>query len=226
VIFWGFVPLVAANFGPTGFRIVLGACLASVGMDADFVGPAGLDRAFEAAVALDAEGLAVTARAVRERAGVRMAVASQAAREWVRQRVDSEGVPEIPEVVMVRFTGLWREAFLAAQGSFEVERDGWLRQLDKGRGELSQLQIAMDELESEYEHASGRLHNLETDQDALRSEIDSLRGELASERERAREAEQRAAGAEARALTLQEMLDKTLAAKPGARPRAKTPVAS
>jgi len=194
-------------------------------MDADFVGPAGLDRAFEAAVALDAEGLAVTARAVRERAGVRMAVASQAAREWVRQRVDCEGVPEIPEVVMVRFTGLWREAFLAAQGSFEVERDGWSQQLNKSRGELSQLQIAMDELESEYEHASGRLLSLETQNDALSSEIASLRGELASERERARDAEQRAAGAEARSLTLQELVDSTLVAKPGARPRSKSPVA-
>lgn len=92
------------------------------------------ERARAAADELSAEGEIVTARAVRSRAQVSMAVAAQIAREWKTAAETERAIPEIPGRVQIRVEGLWKEAIDTVREEFEVERQGWQTRLD----ELSQ----------------------------------------------------------------------------------------
>ena len=97
------------------------------------------ERARTAADELSAEGEIVTARAVRSRAQVSMAVAAQIAREWKTAAETERIIPEIPSRVQVRVEGLWKEAVDAAREEFEAERQGWQVRLEEVGQECDEL---------------------------------------------------------------------------------------
>ena len=89
------------------------------------------ERARIAADELTAAGETVTARAVREKAGVSMTVAAQIAREWKTSAEAERAIPEIPKRVQVRVEGLWKEAIDTVRDEFEAERQGWQQRLEE-----------------------------------------------------------------------------------------------
>ena len=133
-------------------------------------------RAAVAAKALAAEGKPVTNRTVRERAGVAMAVAAEAAREWSAHAVEQTQVPEAPESVRVRVAAIWREAYFAARDEFAAERDSL----------TGKLHVSDDEIESltkDLTESEARIAELEA----------ALKLALATAEQAARDAEQAAA---------------------------------
>ena len=92
------------------------------------------DRAEAAARDLVDRGLPVTARAVREAAGVRMAVAAQTARAWKEATAEQPDVvvPEVPDDVTSRLTAIWADAYRTARGSATGARQA--RRLRRGAG--------------------------------------------------------------------------------------------
>jgi hypothetical protein len=141
-------------------------------------------RAERAAEELDAEGLAVTARAVRERAGVRMGAAAAAARRWARGRLDAAGAPEPPAGVAARFDAVWRDAWRAARAELDAERAGWLRRVDAAESEAAALGGDVERLEAELAAETAR----------SRADAERLQAEVAGAREAAAAAEGAAAG--------------------------------
>ncbi|MEW1808450.1 DNA-binding protein [Pseudarthrobacter sp. NPDC080039] len=128
-------------------------------------------RAAGAAEALAAEGIAVTARAVRERSGVRMTVAADAARAWNEREALAEAVPEPPAAVQVRFAALWREAVVLARGEFAEARAGWHAKLEQAEAERKALAEEIEQVEIERDQA--------------RAEVGAVRDQVAVERDRA-----------------------------------------
>lgn len=130
------------------------------------------EKAAQAAEDLAAEGLAVTAAAVRERSGVRMATAASAAKEWKARanRVDSQVVDPVPERLLARFQAsidaAWREARAQAKAEFDEARSGWEVKLTAAEGEVAKLTAAVEELEAEHERAestaAARIAEVET----------------------------------------------------------------
>lgn len=118
------------------------------------------ERARVAADELTAAGETVTARAVREKAGVSMTVAAQIAREWKTSAEAERATPEIPTRVQVRVEGLWKEAIDTARDEFEAERQGWQRRLEEATEErdglikdVSTLELKAQELQALLERA-------------------------------------------------------------------------
>ena len=109
------------------------------------------DRAETAARDLADRGQAVTARAVREAAGVRMAVAAAAARAWREATAeDSEvEVPEIPADVNARLSAIWADAYRAAVAGVAPERDRLATEAEQLRGEVEALTATVSEVEDE-----------------------------------------------------------------------------
>ena len=152
-------------------------------------------RAAEAAEALSAEGVVVTARAVRARSGVRMTVAAEAARVWNERESQAGAVPDLPAVVQARFTAVWREAFTAARAEFEQARAGWL-------AKVAQVEAERDGLAEEIEHAEAAREEALRETVTVREQAAQAAAEsaevVAGERSRADKAEARleAVGAE------------------------------
>lgn len=107
------------------------------------------DRAETAARDLADRGLAVTARAVRDAAGVRMAVAAEAARAWREAAVDQKEVevPDVPEDVRGRLTAIWADSYRAAHAAVSPERDALAATVEELRGEVEALTVAVTEVE-------------------------------------------------------------------------------
>lgn len=120
-------------------------------------------RAVEAAEALAAEGQAVTNRAVRDRAGVGMAVAAEAAKAWNEAAAATAAAPETPDAVRARVDGIWREAYRLAHDEFAAER----AVLSK---KLAAAEEDRDALTSDLTDAEARLDALQVELDAARSE--------------------------------------------------------
>jgi len=118
-------------------------------------------KATSAAEELAAEGLSVTAAAVRERSGVRMATAAAAAREWKERekQAEDESSEPVPEQLQARFLsaveGAWREARALSRAEFDETRAGWEAKLLASKGEVAKLTVAVDELEQECERIDG-----------------------------------------------------------------------
>ena len=121
------------------------------------------ERARIAADELSSVGEIVTARAVRSRAQVSMAVAAQISREWKMAAKSERAIPEIPSRVQVRVEGLWKEAVEAVREEFEAERQGWQVRL----GEVGQER---DELIKESTHLETRVGELQENMVAIRNE--------------------------------------------------------
>ena len=124
------------------------------------------ERARAAVDELSSEGEMVTARAVRSRAEVSMAVAAQIAREWKTAAETERIIPEIPSRVQVRVEGLWKEAVDAAREEFEAERQGW--------------QVRLEEVGQECDELIKEATHLETRAAALQENIVALRNENAA----------------------------------------------
>lgn len=124
------------------------------------------ERARVAADELSAEGEMVTARAVRSRAEVSMAVAAQIAREWKTAAETERTIPEIPGRVQVRVEGLWKEAIETVREEFEAERQGW--------------QTRLEELSQERDDLIKEVTSLEAKTTELQDVIDTLRKENAA----------------------------------------------
>lgn len=155
--------------------------------------------AMRAAEALTAEGGTVTARAVRERAGVAMTVAVQAAREWKAAAAEGQGVPPVPDVVQARAEGLWAEAVRVARAEHDQAVDGWKRQLRQMETERDEAIAAVDEhavaARVQQEAAEAAIAGLREQVRALgedarreREEADRVRQDLGKAREEAAEA--------------------------------------
>lgn len=110
-------------------------------------------RAAEAAEGLAAEGVAVTARAVRERSGVRMTVAAEAARVWNERETEALAVPEPSPAVAARFAALWREAVTAARAEFAEARTGWQDRIGQVEAERDALAADVEQVETERDEA-------------------------------------------------------------------------
>mgnify|MGYP002737228550 CR=1 FL=1 len=146
----------------------------------------------KAAEALAATGQPVTARAVREKAGVRMAVAAAAAKAWNKTAAAEEAhtIP-MPDAVQARAQGLWETALTVARTQFDTERDGWNSRLAAAEHEQQELSTLVEELENDLEKAllqtkdcedaartSEALHAAGTSQ--LRESLARTEGELAA----------------------------------------------
>ena len=158
------------------------------------------ERARVAADELTAAGETVTARAVRENAGVSMTVAAQIAREWKTSTEAKRSIPEIPKRVQVRVEGLWKEAIDTVRGEFEAERQGWQRRLEETIEERDGLIKDISVFETEV----GELQTLleTTRAKALASAADS--------EEALRSVTSRADRAEAQVHALQEERDRLI----------------
>lgn len=116
-------------------------------------------RAAEAAETLAAEGRPVTNRAVRDRAGVAMAVAAEAARQWNERVAGQAQVPDAPDAVLARFAGLWREAYIVARDQLAAERDALTVRLQASEDEIRSLTEDLSESDArvaELEAALGQ----------------------------------------------------------------------
>ena len=133
------------------------------------------ERAEAAARELADTGRAVTARAVREAAGVRMTVAAAVAKAWNEATTEDETVPvpEVPADVQGRLEAIWADAYRAAWDAVAPERD--------------RLQAEVEQLTKDAQAYIADLHEAEQVEQTLRDEIE--------------QANQRAADAEAEART-------------------------
>lgn len=158
------------------------------------------ERARIAADELTATGSAVTARAVREAAGVSMAVAAQVAREWKTSAQAERATPEIPTRVQVRVEGLWKEAIDTVRDEFEAERQGWQKRLEETAAER-------DELISDIAPFEAKTEELQTLLEETR--VEAVANTKALE-ESVRSATSRADRAEAQVEALQEERDRLI----------------
>jgi len=124
------------------------------------------DRAEAAARDLADRGMAVTARAVREAAGVRMAVAASAARAWREATTETSEVevPAVPEDVSARLAAIWADAYRAAVAVVTPERDRLAAEAEELRGEVEALTATVSEVEDERDQATQQLHAAQDDQ--------------------------------------------------------------
>lgn len=136
------------------------------------------DRAEEAARDLSDRGLPVTARAVREAAGVRMTVAAAAARAWKEasaERDDLE-IPEMPKDVSGRLAAIWADAYRAAHGTVTPERDQLAAEVIRLGDEIEVLTDTVSEVEAERDAETARAEALESERaTAIRSRDEALR---------------------------------------------------
>lgn len=155
------------------------------------------ERAEDAAEALAAEGAAVTARAVQQRAQVGMNVASPVAREWNARQSQSRDLPPLPNSVLARINAVWGEAVEAARVEHQAERDGWVARLaeveDERDGaiddvtrcqeELAQAAARIAELEQALEQAQGATTQAQVNAAAAEARASSAEGVAAGLRE-------------------------------------------
>lgn len=114
-------------------------------------------RAEAAAEELAAEGLGVTAAAVRERSGVRMATASNVAKAWKEREKQSKDQPAepVPDWLLARFQAsiqaAWHEARTLSHTEFGDARAGWEAKLAAAEREVLKLTAAVEDVERECE---------------------------------------------------------------------------
>ncbi|MCB9441165.1 MAG: DNA-binding protein [Mycolicibacterium sp.] len=105
------------------------------------------ERAARAAESLAAEGAPVTNRAVRQRAGVAMTVAAEAARAWNEREAEQQNVPAVPGDVQARFEAIWRRAYIGARDEFNEARTGWITKVSAAEAEAAAMLETVADLE-------------------------------------------------------------------------------
>lgn len=131
------------------------------------------DRAEATARDLADRGKAVTARAVREAAGVRMTVAAAAARAWREASAEDAEVevPEVPEDVSARLAAVWADAYRAAVATVTPERDRLAAEAEELRGEVEALTATVSEVEDERDQATQQLRTAQDDQATIEYQL-------------------------------------------------------
>lgn len=175
-------------------------------------------RAEAAARDLADRGLRVTARAVREAAGVRMAVAAEAARAWTQAQADEAEVqvPETPADVRSRLDAIWTDAYRAALTAVTPERDRLSAEVEQLRVEVDALTTAVADVETERDEHASRLETAEQERVAAIAERDEATTQLAQSTGRAERAEGRAKAAEAERDRLVAQVEALIARIPAA----------
>lgn len=145
------------------------------------------DRAEAAARDLADRGRAVTARAVREAAKVRMAVASEVARAW--RDAQAEGteveVPAVPEDVRGRLDAIWADAYRSAAATITPERDRLATEVEELRGEVDALTATVADVETERDEHAARLEEETQARTAAESDRDEATASAARAEDRA-----------------------------------------
>lgn len=136
-------------------------------------------------------GRKVTARAVREAAGVRMAVAAEVARAWREAEADEPEivVPPVPEDVTGRLTAIWTDAYRAAVTSISPERDRLRKQVAELREEVEDMTTVVTTMEAERDRITADVEAAKVSEVQVRDSSEKFKRE-------AREAESRATAAE------------------------------
>lgn len=131
------------------------------------------DRAEATARDLADRGKAVTARAVREAAGVRMTVAAAAAKAWREATAEQSEVevPDVPEDVSARMAAVWADAYRAAVATITPERDRLAAEVDELRAEVEALTATVSEVEDERDRITQQLHAAQDDQATTETEL-------------------------------------------------------
>src|SRR5699024_3700747 len=141
-------------------------------------------------------GRAVTARAVREGASVRMAVAAEVARAWREASAEETevAVPPVPDDVVGRLNAIWSDAYRAAVAAITPERNrlehrvkALEEEVEKSVTDVTVLEEAMERAEVATEKANALAEQAEARAEASLKDV--------------RTAESRAIDAEARANT-------------------------
>lgn len=157
------------------------------------------ERALRAADDLAAEGLSVTAAAVRERSGVRMATAAATAKAWKERerKAESEATDPVPERLQARFLAVWHEARALSRAEFDEARTDAEMKLRASENEAAKLTAAVEELEGECERFAAEARNaaqlaveeIAAAQALADQKADDQASQLAVERSRADRAE-------------------------------------
>ncbi|GAA4350262.1 hypothetical protein GCM10023165_37640 [Variovorax defluvii] len=161
-------------------------------------------RAEQAARDLADRGMAVTARAVREAAGVRMVVAAATAKAWnaAAAEQDHEVIPDVPEDVQGRLSAIWADAYRAALAAVTPERDRLATEVEELRGEVDALTATVADVETERDERAARLDKTEQERASVVSARDDavVRASRAEDRAEAAEAERDRVSEQMRAL--------------------------
>ena len=149
-------------------------------------------RALAAAEALDAEGVRVTARAVKDRARVQMETARATAAEWNARKDSTPAAPVVPESLAIRFAAIWVEAWRAARAEFEAERQGWSARLEEADRDIDAVQedadLTIDTLRAEIATVGNERDQAASHVETLRVELQDLRNSTADELAQVRQA--------------------------------------
>lgn len=121
-------------------------------------------RAEAAARDLADTGRAVTARAIREAAKVRMAVAATTAKAWndAARDDDHDTIPPVPDDVTGRLSAIWADAYRAALAVITPERDQLRTEVETLRAEVEALTGDVEAVEAERDTATNQITDLET----------------------------------------------------------------
>lgn len=154
------------------------------------------ERAEAAARDLSDRGQAVTARSVREAAGVRMTVAVAVARAWREAESEHERVevPPAPDDVRARVEAIWRDSYLSAVAMVSPERERLATEASSLRDEVDALTAAVESVEGE--------------RDALADAVAEARQKREDADARAERAEQNAREQASRISAVQEERDR------------------
>lgn len=176
-----------------------------------------------AAESLAAEGVKVTARAVRSRAGVQMAVAAEVAREWKAREDLRSPVPEIPDVVQIRMEGLWAEAVRAARSEHDYAVNGWQSQIHQLEAERDEAIAAADEqavaARVEQDQAQTTITELRTHVERLTAAAQEAQAQIQAMRDERSQAREEAAEARGQVSVLREQLQQLQPHAEGGKPR-------
>lgn len=128
-------------------------------------------------------GRAVTARAIREGAKVRMAVAAATAKAWNEAMASDEPevIPEVPDDVQARLSVIWADAYRTALAAVTPERD--------------RLAVEVDQLRTEVEGLTGDVETVEAERDQCAADATAAKeaaAAAAAERDQAATATARA----------------------------------
>lgn len=131
------------------------------------------DRAEATARDLADRGKAVTARAVREAAGVRMTVAAAAAKAWRQATAEQTEieVPAVPDDVTARMAAIWADAYRAAVATVTPERDRLAAEVEELRAEVEALTATVSEVEDERDQVTQQLHTAQDDQATIEHQL-------------------------------------------------------
>ena len=145
----------------------------------------GMEKITEAIREIEAQGQEPTVTAVRERLGSgSFSTIGIVLSDW-RQKKESEArpaVPEPPDLVRIALGNVWSEAWKAANGVLEPERQSFARERqehDRARAEMNaEIARLETELEAERERGAGAARDLASERDRYRGEAETTREAL------------------------------------------------